>query len=493
MVSIPELPALEVAPTVDLSHEEGGLALLVKPGGDVHADLAIAYGVDLTAVVRAKKVGAARTSHTITLPPLLGNDPWRGRPRTLVLVGIGDGGLRELREAGLTAGRAARGLSHLAVVPGEPLEEAGLTALAEGLLLASYRMPRRGEPDDDCKTPCPAVAIGATPVDLGRVRAAVWGTFLARTLAATPSDTKSPVWLAEQARELVAGEKNDRLSCEVRDETWLAEAGLAALLAVGRGSQTPPRLAVVRYAGAPGAPIVLVGKGITFDTGGLSLKLRESMVTMKTDMSGAAIVLATVLAAARAQLPVHVIGVLPLAENAFGGASYRPGDVVQAQDGTTVEILNTDAEGRLVLADALAWARHLNPRILLDVATLTGAATLGLGRGHGALFASEEHLAEALVESGSRAGEDFWHMPLVEDYRRSLRSEVADIAHIATDDTTKAGAVVAALFLERFTCGTPWAHLDIAGPARASSATPELGAHAPTGFGVRALLDWLSR
>lgn len=496
----PALPGLTFSSAV-AGREGGALALLLGPGDDaVHPDLARAYGVDLTAVARATGVGAAGTSHVIELPPLLADatlladDPWAGRPRTLVLLGIGDGEPGRYRDAGLAAGRAARGLAHLGVLPGRPLDDTRTAALAEGLLLAAYRMPRRGAPDDAAKAPCPEVTIQGDVVDLDRVVAGVWGTFLARTLAATPSDTKSPAWFADQAVALVEEAQDPRLSVEVHDEAWLAEQRLEAILAVGRASATPPRLVTVRYRGAAGDPAVLVGKGITFDTGGLSLKPREAMVPMKTDMSGAAVVLATVLAAARAGLPVHVVGVLPLAENAIGAASYRPGDVVRTHDGTTVEILNTDAEGRMVLADALSWARATHrPRVLLDVATLTGAATLGLGRGHGALFASDEHLAGTVAESGSRTGEEFWPMPLVGDYRAALRSPVADLAHAATDEHVKAGAVVAALFLHHFAGDTPWVHLDIAGPGRTGSKTPELGAQAPTGFGVRALVDWLAR
>lgn len=494
MVHVPALPDLTIAreEPLDCARDGGTLAVLLAPGDDA-GTIAEAYGLDLAVVARARSVGAARTSHTIHLPPFLGDDPWAGRPRTIALVGIGDGGPAELRDAGLAAGRAARGTPHLAVAPGRALDPGRTAALVEGLLLSAYRMPRRGVPDEDAKAPCPAITLSGEPTELDRARAAVWGTFVARTLAATPSNEKNPGWLAEQVVALVAAEDDPRLTAEVHDQAWLEEHGLGAILAVGGGSATPPRLVTVRHRGAEGAPTVLVGKGITFDTGGLSLKPREGMVTMKTDMSGAAVVLATVLAAARAALPVHLVGVLPLAENAIGAASYRPGDVVRTFDGTTVEVRNTDAEGRMVLADALAWARaEYRPRVLLDVATLTGAATLGLGRGHGALFASDDHLAATLADAGARAGEPLWHMPLVEDYRDSLRSPVADLVHIANDDRVRAGAVVAALFLQHFAGDTPWAHLDIAGPGRSGSATPELGNQAPTGFAVRALVDWLA-
>ncbi|MGM0384866.1 MAG: leucyl aminopeptidase family protein [Actinomycetota bacterium] len=493
MVDIPALPELHLSREDPLActRAGGALALLLAKDDDP-AEISRAYRVDLAAVARAKGIGLSRTSHSIELPPLLDDDPWAGLPRTVALLGIGDGDPADLRAAGLAAGRAARGLPHLTVAPRRTLDPAQGIALAEGVMLASHRMPHRE--DDAAKAPCPAVTICGEVFDLPRLRAAMWGTFLARTLAAIPSNTKDPQWFAEQCVALAAAEGNDLLSVEVHDESWLADNGLGAVLAVGRGSASPPRFVTIRHDGNPGDPAVLVGKGITFDTGGLSLKPREAMVPMKTDMSGAAVVLATVLAVARAGLPVHVVGVLPLAENAIGAASYRPGDIVRTHDGTMVEIRNTDAEGRMVLADALSWARaEYRPRVILDVATLTGAATLGLGRGHAALFASDESLAASLAAAGSTHGEELWTMPLVEDYRESLCSGVADVAHIATNDHVKAGAIVAALFLQRFAGDIPWAHLDIAGPGRSASATPELGSQAGTGFGVRALVEWLSR
>jgi leucyl aminopeptidase len=237
--------------------------------------------------------------------------------------------------------------------------------------------------------------------------------------------------------------------------------------------------------------VVLVGKGVTFDTGGLSIKPRDAMVPMKTDMAGAGVVLA-VLAACRALgVRRRVIGLLPLAENAFGASSYRPGDVVRHFGGLTSEVVNTDAEGRMLLADALAFAdARLDPAVVVDVATLTGAATLGLGRRHAALYATDDALASALARAAAAGGERVWRMPLVEDYREALDSDVADLRHVAADGRVGGGSIVAALFLREFTGGRRWAHLDIAGPGRADRDENEVTKGA-TGFGARLLLRWL--
>jgi leucyl aminopeptidase len=235
---------------------------------------------------------------------------------------------------------------------------------------------------------------------------------------------------------------------------------------------------------------VLAGKGITFDTGGLAIKPRQSMVAMKTDVAGAAVVLATVLAAAELRLPHRVTALLPLAENAFGASSYRPGDVVEVYGGTTVEIADPDAEGRVVLADALAHAdADLDPDVLVDVATLTGAAALGLGRQHAALYTGDDELARGLTDAGLGTGERVWRMPLVEDYRPALDSAVADLRHVPADPPG-AGSVTAALFLREFVGRRRWAHLDIAGTARSERDAHEVVKGA-TGYGARLLLRWL--
>jgi leucyl aminopeptidase len=286
-----------------------------------------------------------------------------------------------------------------------------------------------------------------------------------------------------------------RLRVRIRDEVELAAQGFGGIVAVGQGSARPPRLIELAYhpKGASGRTphVVLVGKGITFDTGGLSLKPREAMAAMKTDMAAGGAVIAVLAALGELGVGVRVTGLVPAAENMPGACAYRPGDVVRHYGGTTSEVFNTDAEGRMVLADALAYAdRELDPDVLVDLATLTGAASLGLGRRHAALFTAEEELVRSLVAAAQDSGERVWRLPLVEDYRPSLDSEVADLAHISRDPRISGGAIVAALFLREFVGARRWVHLDIAGPARADADEHEVTKGA-TGFGVRLLLRWL--
>ncbi|KGM08507.1 leucyl aminopeptidase, partial [Cellulomonas bogoriensis 69B4 = DSM 16987] len=397
------------------------------------------------------------------------------------------------RRVGAAIARATRGLGTVLTPVATDAGPAGVQALTEGYLLGAYRHP-------SARTTDPAPGPAETLMLLGRhdqdavdraTRAAL-ATWTARVLTVTPSDVKSPTWLADRAQEL--GEAAG-LVVERVEAARLAELGFGGILAVGGGSATPPCLVTLRYEPS-GATlprhVVVVGKGITYDTGGLSIKPRESMTSMKTDMAGAAVALATVVGAAQAKVPHRVTAVLPLAENAVGASSYRPGDVLHTYGGTSVEIANTDAEGRIVLADALAHAdRDLDPDVLIDVATLTGAATLGLGRQHGALYTGDDALAGSLTAAGEEAGERLWRMPLVEDYLPALDSLVADLRHVPAE-VKGGGSITAALFLRAFVGRRRWAHLDIAGPARAGSAAHEVPEGA-TGFGARVLLAWLDR
>jgi leucyl aminopeptidase len=433
----------------------------------------------------------------------------------LVLLGTGSGSARDLRRAGAALARGARGEELVATTAVAGLEPALVGAFVEGVLLGAWAPPRAGVEQG----PKPAVGhvrlLGAAarpavplPGDadqpawsaqqhaaaVSAATRAATATWRARDLAATPSSTKTPAWVAQQAAALCAGTPG--LSVTVLDEVELAQRRAGGLLAVGAASEHPPCLVRVDWTPSGPAPVtpgrvVLVGKGITFDTGGLALKPRESMVAMKTDMAGAAVVLATVVAAAEADLRRPVTALLPLAENALGAASYRPGDVIRVLDGTTVEVDNPDAEGRLVLADALALAdAELDPALLVDVATLTGAATLGLGRQHAALYTSDDALAAALAEAGEATGERVWRMPLVEEYRASLDSDVADLRHVPSSPSPGAGSVTAALFLREFAGRRRWAHLDIAGVGRSEKESHEVPRGA-TGWGARVLLRLL--
>jgi leucyl aminopeptidase len=279
----------------------------------------------------------------------------------------------------------------------------------------------------------------------------------------------------------------------VRDEHELAAEGFGGIVAVGMGSTRPPRLIELSYSPRGARKhVVLVGKGITFDTGGLSIKPNDGMLTMKTDMAGGAVVIAVMCALRDLGVKVKVTGLVCAAENMPSGSAQRPGDVITHYGGKTVEVLNTDAEGRLVLADGLAYAvEQLAPDVLVDLATLTGAASLGLGRIHGALFCSSDALAAELLAASEDGGEQTWRMPLVEEYRVTMDSDIADLRNIGTaEHQFQGGAITAALFLREFTGGLPWAHFDIAGPARSDKDDGEITKGA-SGYGVRTLLRWL--
>src|SRR4051794_9172856 len=383
----------------------------------------------------------------------------------------------------LAAGHLARdlpaGASRLAVTG---LAGPRLAAFVEGLVLGCYRFSRATQPE-----PGPSVvelcgAEDEAALDAGRrnAGAAAW----ARDLANARRE-KTPAWLAGQAARQLRP-----LGVDVREyeQDWLAAQGFGGVLAVGAGAAAPPRLIEARWRprGAR-THVVLVGKGITFDTGGINRKTGTGMATMFTDMAGGAAVLAAVRAVATARIPVGVTALVPAAENAFGGGSYRPSDVVRHFGGRTSEITNTDAEGRLVLADALAYAvARLRPDFLVDIATLTGAMKVALGLRTAGLFATSDELAAGLIAAGAEAGEPLWRLPMPVEYESALHSSVAD----AVNAPGNPGAITAALFLRPFAGDVPWAHLDIAGPGRAAEDDGVLSQGA-TGFGARLLAKWV--
>ena len=425
---------------------------------------------------------------------------WPEDPDELVVIGRADGErpvlvsaaaptptATALRTLGARIGRAGTGLGQVVVaVAGDDLRP-----LLEGLLLGGHQpVARRASgPVPGARPAGRTVVVGAAAEDLSQVATAVRAGLLARNLANAPSNVKDPQWMVERARAVA---ERRGLDMTVLEEDALAERGYGGLVAVGGGSVSPPRLVQLAYRpdGAKGgAPhVVLVGKGITFDTGGVNVKPAAGMLAMRTDMSGSAVVLAVIDAAAALGLPLRVTALLPLAENAIGGASYRPDDVITPYGGRrTVEITNTDAEGRLVLADALAHADiHLDPDLVVDVATLTGAARVALARSMAALFSDDDELAAGLLAAGERTGEPFWRLPLHHAYRPMLDSAVADLDNAPG----QAGAITAALFLAEFVGDRRWAHLDIAGPGRSDDDTGLLSEGA-TGYGARALLTWL--
>ncbi|WP_042283156.1 leucyl aminopeptidase [Nocardiopsis alba] len=412
----------------------------------------------------------------------------------LALLGVGSGSPADLRKAGAVLARAARGDGRVALAwPGADGEAA--TAFAEGALLASYTFTMKSEPVPEDRRPAERIeVVGATDAvaeALTRGARLAEATALARDLINTPSLTKDPEWMASRAREVA---EKAELSVRVWDEKDLQDEGFGAILAVGQGSSRASRLVRLTYTPEnPVGHVVLAGKGIIFDTGGLSLKPNENMSLMKTDMSGSAIVLAVLSALRDLGVRTKVTGLLALAENSISGDATRIGDVLTTYTGKTVEVLNSDAEGRLVLADALGYASsELEPDLLVDVATLTGAAKVALGTGMGALYSNDDEVAAELTKAADAAGEPLWRMPLTEEYVPTTESRVADLANIGTRrELGPAGATDAALFLREFTGGLPWAHLDIAGPGRSMKESGLLS-KGGTAFTTRTLLRWLA-
>ena len=409
----------------------------------------------------------------------------------IFLVGLGDKSLSSIRHAGAAVGRKVRGKSiQVFSACTDGVDE--LHAFVVSLTLGSYLWNQKT--DKDVKSPLFLVATNDQET-LDDAVVIAKSICTARDLVHTPANIKNPAWLADQAVQLG---KEFGFDVKVLAGKELAQFG--GLRAVGNSSPKPgPRFVELSYQPRNSKKnvsalehVVLVGKGITFDTGGVSLKRPyDTMIAMKSDMAGAAAILATVTAIAQLQPKVRVTALMMLAENALSGTSQRPSDVITHFGGTTVEVINTDAEGRLVLADGLAYAdANLDPDYLVDIATLTGAATLGLGRQYAAMYTRDNKLAKKLEAIGEESGDKVWHMPLIDDYQDSLESDIADFNHTADKGKYSAGSVTAALFLEKFVGERRWVHLDIAGTARSevdAGENPKGG----TGFGVRLLTDWI--
>jgi leucyl aminopeptidase len=417
----------------------------------------------------------------------------------LYLVGAGDQSLSSFRTSGAALGRKVRGkATHLiSLLTAEKKEDAVVVAAhATSMALGAYSWQLKSGAQPEL----PHLSVASDDeTTLAKANSIAEGVALARDLIHTPSNIKNPLWLAEEAKKIAEAKG---LSIKVLSGRDLSKFG--GLVAVGGSSPTPgPRFIELSYIpkklqkskskAATALPhIVVVGKGITFDTGGVSLKRPyDTMVGMKSDMAGAAAALATISTIADLQPNIRLTVLMMCAENALSGTSQRPSDVITQYNGTTVEIINTDAEGRLVLADGLAYAdTNLDPDYLLDIATLTGAATLGLGRQYAAMYTRDEKLAQQLSSAGEISGERVWHMPLIDDYADSLISDVADLNHTADKGDGSAGSVTAALYLEHFVGERRWLHLDIAGPGRSESDSGE-NPKGGTGFGVRLLVNWI--
>jgi leucyl aminopeptidase len=409
----------------------------------------------------------------------------------IVLLGLGDQSLASFRSVGAALGRKVRGTDKKYATLA-PTKRDEIVAFATSAFLGHYTWSQK----TNVKVTNPEieiVAADAEPVDYARTLAAA--ICRARDLIHTPSNIKTPLWMANQARAIA---DENGLEISVLSGAGLKDFG--GLRAVGNSSPTPgPRFIHLTYTpkgvknSARIPHVVLIGKGITFDTGGISLKRPyDTMMAMKSDMAGAAAVLATISALSQLGAKVKVSALMMCAENALSGTSQRPSDVIKHYGGKTVEVINTDAEGRLVLADGLAFAdANLDPDYIVDIATLTGAASLGLGRQYAAMYTRNKALAHTLAEIGEHTGDRVWHMPLIDDYTDGLDSDIADLNHTADKGHYGAGSVTAALFLEQFVGSRQWVHLDIAGTARSESDAGE-NPKGGTGFGVRLLVEWLT-
>ncbi len=417
---------------------------------------------------------------------------------TVVVLGLGPADELDVNEARRVGAAFARAVPRSATgaldVSGALDDEArpGVAhGLVEGVALASYRYrAHKSEPAPSDLTKVTVVSTGGRKVAdaVARGAAIAEAVCFTRDLVNEPGGSMTPLEVAKAARAM---SRREKLSISVMDEAGIRRERLGGLLGVNRGSEQPPRFVTITYTpeGRSKGTVALVGKGITFDSGGLSIKTGEGMMTMKSDMAGAAAVLG-VFHAIRAVAPsVEVVGYLPLTDNMTGPDATRPGDVLRIHNGKTVEVLNTDAEGRLVLADALSLASDTKPDAIVDIATLTGAQMVALGRSIAGVMANDDGWRSQIEAASERSGEKVWPLPLPAEYRKELDSKVADLRNIGAGRF--AGAITAGLFLQEFVGeGIPWAHLDIAGPSFGDTDAAEL-TPGGTGFGVRLLLELL--
>jgi leucyl aminopeptidase len=405
----------------------------------------------------------------------------------ILLIGLGDQSLAAQRAAGATVGRKVRGKAQSISTFCATTDASASTHVISATMGAYLWNLKSGT-----KPLKPTISISISSLALTRALSIATAVWRARDLVHTPANIKTPAWMATNAKSVA---KAQNITLKVLAGKELTPFG--GLVAVGNSSRkSPPRFIEITYApkGSSNWPhVVLVGKGITFDTGGYSMKRPYDMMTaMKTDMAGAAAVLSVVGALPELAPRVRVTALLMCAENAVSGTAQRPSDVITHFDGTTTEVLNTDAEGRLVLADGLGYANlKLKPDYLIDVATLTGSATLGLGRQYAAMYSRDDKLAAKFHEIGNETGDRVWRMPLIDDYVDALESDIADINNTADKGDYNAGSVTAALFLEKFVGDRKWVHFDIAGTGRSEADAGE-NPKGGTGFGVRLLTAWIA-
>ena len=414
---------------------------------------------------------------------------------TLVAIGLGDAAaltVDSFRRAGAAlagaAGTATTAATTLLAATPDHLDRRAVTqAIAEGIALAAYRFGTY-KSDGSRSNLTDVAVVGARQPALDRGARVAEAVALARDLVNEPAGALTPSRLAALATDVA---EREGLEISVLDEKAIEKERLGALRGVSLGSDEPPRLIQLVYTptGRPRGTVILVGKGITFDSGGLSLKTADGMMTMKTDMGGGAAVIAAMSALGALGVKAKVVGIVPATENMPGGRAIKPGDVLKARNGKTIEVLNTDAEGRLILADGLSLAVEQKPDAIIDLATLTGAQVVALGRRIAGLLSTNDNLAGQVEAAAERSGEPVWRLPLPDIYRKDIDSEVADIKNIGRPG--QAGTLIAGLFLREFTGDVPWVHLDIAGPARSDDDDGYLR-KGGTGFGVRTLIELLT-
>jgi leucyl aminopeptidase len=425
------------------------------------------------------------------------------KARRLLLVGVGERGEYTNAQASQMAGTAVRALrgknvKSIAILPrleGDPEEIASV--VVEGAFMALFDPDKYRTEDKEAREISKLVVVmdGADEADLqrGAERGRIIGESVnfTRDLANEPGAYMTPTNMSERARD-VATEFG--LSIDVLDEARMEQEGMGSLLSVSHGSEEPAKLIILKYtpsnASEDGAELLaFVGKGITFDSGGISLKPGENMELMKYDMTGGATVMGAMRAIAQIKPSIPVLGVVPCSENLPSGKATKPGDVVRAMTGKTIEVINTDAEGRLILADAIAYAKKLGATKIVDIATLTGAVSIALGDVNTAVIGTDQELISEIVAAGKETGEKFWQLPLDKEYSKQIKSDIADIKNVGG---RKAGTITAAAFLKEFADGVSWAHLDIAGTAWSDEAKP-YRAKGPTGVAVRTFIRIVAR
>ncbi len=425
----------------------------------------------------------------------------------ILLTGIGkkeDLSLEKLRQASGTAAKlseksnfkSATVLMEALGKPNKTFSHENLaSAVAEGFGLALYHFDHYKSAGEEPPSRFQKLTLAseapqsALKKGIKRAEIIISAVHSARDLISHPGNTATPTFLANHAKKLARANK---ITCKVLGKKEMEKLGMGALLGVSRGSHEPPALIVLEYFGTAKskAPTVIVGKGVTFDTGGISLKPPANMDEMKMDMSGAAATLATLQAISSLKLPINVIGIVAAAENMPGGSAIKPGDILKSMSGKTIEVLNTDAEGRLVLADALTYAGRYKPKEVIDLATLTGAVLMALGHQAAAVIGTDPDMIARLKEAGDATGERVWELPLWEEYEKAVKSDIADLKNIASPGVG-AGTITGAAFLKPFAGDQPWTHIDIAGTAWGEE--KPYTTKGASGYGVRLLIQYLTQ